>query len=69
MAAAAAKTANRTAPSSGSTVCVSQEYVPHAHHSAASRSTRAAVLPGLVGCEEAGDLGDGEDEDEVEEQL
>ena len=26
-------------------------------------------FPGLVGCEEAGDLGDGEDEDEVEEQL
>jgi hypothetical protein len=26
-------------------------------------------FPGLAGCEEAGDLGDGEDEDEVEEQL
>jgi hypothetical protein len=26
-------------------------------------------FPGLVGCEEAGDLGDGEAEDEVEEQL
>ena len=43
--AAAAKTANRTAPSFGSTVFVSQAYVPHAHHSAASEAPRAAVLP------------------------
>jgi hypothetical protein len=38
VAAAAARTANRTAPSSGSTVFVSQAYVPQAHHSAATRS-------------------------------
>ncbi len=38
MAAAAAKTANRTPPSSGSTVFVSQAYVPQAHHRTASRS-------------------------------
>jgi len=70
MAAAAAKTANRTAPSSGSTVFVSQAYVPPRPPQRGKQKRPAQQsFPGLVGCEEAGDLGDGEDEDEVEEQL
>jgi hypothetical protein len=67
MAAAAAKTANRTAPSSGATVFLSQAYVPPPRPPQRGKQKRPAQqsFPGPVGCEEAGDLGDGEDEDEV----
>ena len=48
IAAIAANTASRTAPSSGSRLFVSQAYAAHAHHSA-PRSRRPRSRPSQVG--------------------
>src|SRR3712207_1087568 len=56
--------------SSAGTALVSHEYPPHAHHNTTS-SPAPCNIPTQVrwACKKAGDLGEGEDEDQVEKQF
>jgi hypothetical protein len=69
MAAIAERITNRALiTSSAGTALVSHEYAPHAHHNTASSALQRTGPREVIG-EKAGYLGEGEDEDQVEEQF